>query len=251
MRSSVRFLVAAVAGLLLSGGAGAATIEVLSAGAVEPGLLPAAEAFRRETGHEARIRFATAPAIRQWVGGGETLDLVIAPPAVLDDLAKLRRVDGDARVPIGKVGVGATVREGAPQPDLRTVEALKRAVLGAETVVYNRASTGLYLEKLFERLGVAEAIAARSVRYPDGASVLEHVARGTGREIGFGAITEIMLFRDKGLRLVGPLPGEVQNYTTYAAAPAAGAANAEAARAFVRFLGGPAGRAIFAAHGVE
>jgi molybdate transport system substrate-binding protein len=223
MRSSVRFLVAAVAGLLLSGGAGAATIEVLSAGAVEPGLLPAAEAFRRETGHE----------------------------AVLDDLAKLRRVDGDARVPIGKVGVGATVREGAPQPDLRTVEALKRAVLGAETVVYNRASTGLYLEKLFERLGVAEAIAARSVRYPDGASVLEHVARGTGREIGFGAITEIMLFRDKGLRLVGPLPAEVQNYTTYAAAPAAGAANAEAARAFVRFLGGPAGRAIFAAHGVE
>jgi molybdate transport system substrate-binding protein len=251
MRARVGFVVAAAIGLVAAGGAPAATIEVLSAGAVEPGLAPAAEAFRRETGHEAKIRFATAPAIRQRVGAGEAVDVVIAPPAVLDDLAKLRRVEGDARMPVGKVGVGAAVREGAPQPDIRNVEALKRALLGAETVVYNRASTGLYLEKLFERLGVAEAIAARSVRYPDGASVLEHVAKGTGREIGFGAITEIMLFRDKGLRLVGPLPAEAQNYTVYAAAPATGAANAEAARAFVRFLGGPAGRAIFAAHGVE
>ena len=124
-------LVAAIA-MAASMGASAATFEVLSAGAVEPGLLPAAEAFRRQTGHEARIRFATAPALRQRVGGGEAVDVVIAPPAVLDDLAKTGRVDGAARVVVGKVGVGVAVRDGAPQPDVRTPEALKRAILGAE-----------------------------------------------------------------------------------------------------------------------
>jgi molybdate transport system substrate-binding protein len=234
-----------------SASASAATIEVLSAGAVEPGLLPVAEVFRRETGHEARIRFATAPALRQRVGGGEAADVVIASPAVLDDLAKAGRLDGAARVVVGRVGVGVAVRDGAPQPDVRTPEALKRAVLGAESVIYNWASTGLYLETLFERLGIAQEIAGRSTRYPDGASVMEHLAKGKGREIGFGAITEILLFRDKGLRLAGPLPPEVQNYTAYAAAAVAGAAHAEAARSFVRFLGSPASRTIFAANGIE
>jgi molybdate transport system substrate-binding protein len=231
----------------------AATIEVLSAGAVEPGLLPAAEAFRRETGHEAKVRFATAPALRQRLGsaGGERADVVIAPPAVLDEAAKAGRVDGALRVVVGKVGVGVAVRDGAPQPDVRTVEALKRAVLGADSVVYNRASTGLYLETLFARLGLTDQIAAKSTRYPDGASVMEHLVKGSTREIGFGAVTEILLFRDKGLKLVGPLPAEVQNYTTYAASPVAGSANGEGAKAFVQFLGSPAGRAIFVAHGIE
>ena len=189
----MRVLSALVAALAMAASvaASAATFEVLSAGAVEPGLLPAAEAFRRQTGHEARIRFATAPALRQRVGGGEAVDVVIAPPAVLDDLAKTGRVDGAARVVVGKVGVGVAVRDGAPQPDVRTPEALKRAILGAESVIYNRASTGLYLETLFQRLGIAQEIAARSTRYPDGASVMEHLIKGSGREIGFGAITEI------------------------------------------------------------
>ena len=143
------------------------------------------------------------------------------------------------------------MRDGAPQPDVRTPEALKRAVLGAESVIYNRASTGLYLETLFQRLGIAQEIAGRSTRYPDGASVMEHLIKGSGREIGFGAITEIVLFRDKGLKLAGPLPPELQNYTTYAASPVSGSAQGEPARSFAQFLGSPAGRTIFAANGIE
>ncbi|HEX8168384.1 MAG TPA: substrate-binding domain-containing protein [Beijerinckiaceae bacterium] len=248
----VVWLAAAVALALGSGPVRAVTIEVLSAGAVEPGLLPAAEAFRRETGHEAKVRFATAPFLRQRLDGvGERPDVAIAPPAILDEATALGRIDPAFRVVVGKVGVGVAVRDGAPQPDVRTVEALKRAVLDADSVVYNRASTGLYLETLFGRLGLTDQIAGKSTRYPDGASVMEHLVRGSTREIGFGALTEILLFRDKGVKLVGPLPPEVQNYTTYAAAPVAGTANGAAAVAFVRFLGSPAGRAIFAARGIE
>jgi molybdate transport system substrate-binding protein len=78
-----------------------------------------------------------------------------------------------------------------------------------------------------------------------------HVLKGTGREVSFGQLTEIRLYLDKGLRLVGPLPAEVQNYTSYAAVPMAVRPNAAVARAFVRHLGSRDGQAMFAAAGIE
>src|SRR5215469_14615985 len=199
---------AIASGLLASSPALAAEINIISAGAVEPGVVAAADAFRKETGAEVKIKFATAPAIRQRVGGGEAADVVIAPPALIDELAKAGKLDGSARAPVGRVGVGVLVRDGAAKPDVSSADALKRALLDAESVVYNKASTGLYLEKLFERLGVGAEVKAKEARYADGASVIEHVLRGTGNEIGFGAITEIALYRDKGAQYAGPLPGD-------------------------------------------
>ncbi len=117
--------------------------------------------------------------------------------------------------------------------------------------MFNRASTGLYFESLLEKLAIAEQVAARSTRYPDGAAVMEHLLAGKGREMGVGAITEIRLFGDRGLRLVGPLPPDVQNYTAYAGAPVVGGPQMETATAFVRYLGSPAGSALFQAAGIE
>jgi molybdate transport system substrate-binding protein len=246
-----RLLLAMASCLLACSAAGAAEINILSAGAVEPGVVAAAAAFHKETGTEVKITFATAPAIQRRIGGGEAADVVVAPPAVIEELAKAGRLDGQGRATVGRVGVGLAVRNGAAKPDLSSVDALKRTLLDAEAVVYNKASTGLYLEKLFERLGVADQVKAKEVRYPDGAAALEHVIKGKGKEIGFGAITEIMLFRDKGLQFVAPLPPDAQNYTSYAAAPTAAPANRDGATAFVKFLGTPAARAVFAAKGIE
>jgi molybdate transport system substrate-binding protein len=75
--------------------------------------------------------------------------------------------------------------------------------------------------------------------------------KGTGREVGFGAITEILLYRDKGLRLVGPLPAAVQNYTTYAAGQMSSASNAPGAASFLKFLGSQAGKDLFVAAGID
>ncbi|HMA71115.1 MAG TPA: substrate-binding domain-containing protein [Xanthobacteraceae bacterium] len=242
---------AIASGLLASSPALAAEINIISAGAVEPGVVAAADAFRKETGNEVKIKFATAPAIRQRVSGGEAADVVIAPPAVIDELAKAGKLDASGRVPVGRVGVGALVRDGAVKPDVSSADALKRALLDAESVVYNKASTGLYLEKLFERLGVGAEVKAKETRYPDGAAVMEHIIHGKGKEIGFGAMTEIALYRDKGAQFVGPLPGDTQNYTSYAAAPSAAPANGDGAAAFVRFLATRAAKAAFLAKGVE
>jgi molybdate transport system substrate-binding protein len=253
-RGRVAALALAAAGLFAPG-ARAAEVRLLSAGAVELGLRPALALFQRESGHVVHVEFATAPALLARFAAPPGHDLVIAPPAVLDALARSGAIAGP-RVPVGKVGVGVAVRPDVPVPEIGDVAALKSALLAAESVVFNRASTGLYVETLLGRLGLAEQVAAKASRHPDGASVMKHLlASRVPREIGFGAITEIVLFKDQGLRLVGPLPAEVQNYTSYVAsagaAPPADPARADAAAALLRFLAGAETRTIFAGVGIE
>lgn len=225
-------------------------VRVLSAGAIETGLGAAAEAFRKQSGHEVEITYATAPALRKRVAEGEVADVIIAPPPVIEGFANANKVYAE-RVIVGHVGVGVVVRAGAPVPDISTPEALKRSALAAESLVFNRASTGLYVEGLLKKMEILEQVQAKTTRYPDGASVMEHVVQGRGREVGFGAITEIVRYRDKGLNLVGPLPAEVQNFTSYVAAPMVGAPNPEGAQTFIRYLGSPAAKQLFVASGVE
>jgi molybdate transport system substrate-binding protein len=228
----------------------AAEIKVLSAGAIEPGLKTAAAAFQKASGHEVKITFNTAPQIRKRIGDGELQDVVIAPPAVIDEFAKAGKLAQD-RADVGRVGMGVAVRPGAPVPDVSSAEALKKSVLEAESLVFNRASTGIYFENLLKKMGIYEQVEKKTTRYADAAAVMEHVLKGKGKEIGFAPITEILMHRDHGLRLVGPLPAEVQNYTSYTAGVLAGASSASAAQEFVRYLGTPAAKATFVAAGIE
>lgn len=229
----------------------AAEIRVLSAGAVEPGMVKVIDAFRRATGHDVKVTFATAPAIRNRIGGGAAVDIVIAPLAALDELVKAGKIAAAERVTVGRIGVGVTVRDGAPLPKIATVDEFKQSLLSAGSVIYNQASTGIYLEGLFDRLGIAAQLKARTTRYPDFAAVLNHVSKGKGDEIGLGATTVIIEGENKGLKLVGPLPAEIQNYTTYAATVVADGAAGDASREFVRYLTTPAAKAAFAAAGIE
>ncbi len=229
--------------------ADAASLAVLSAGAIEPGVRPALAAFEKASGLHVTLAFATAPEIRQRMAAGAYADAVFAPPAVLDQLARAGQL-APARAAIGRVGLGVAVRPGAPQPGIGTADELKHSLLQADSVVFNRASTGLYVEGLLKTLGVTAELEGRTTRYPDGASVMRHLLVGSGREFGFGAMTEIALFRAEGLVLVGPLPPELQNMTSYAAAPVT-RGNAEAAGALMRFLASDAARAVFTAAGIE
>jgi molybdate transport system substrate-binding protein len=228
----------------------AAEIKVLSAGAVEPGLKAAAAAFQKASGHQVAITFNTAPQIRKRLESGEVHDVVLAPPAVIDEFAKAGKLSQE-RANVGRVGLGAAVRPGAPAPDISSAEALKKSVLEADSIVFNRASTGVYFENLLKKMGIYDQVEKKTTRYADGAAVMEHVLKGKGREIGFGPITEILLHRDHGLRLVGPLPPEVQNFTSYTATVMNGAASGGAAQEFVRYLGTPEAKKVFVAAGIE
>jgi molybdate transport system substrate-binding protein len=224
----------------------ATAINVLSGAAVEPGLIAAADVFRARTGNHVKITFATTPEIRRLVAAGATPDVVIAPHGALDELAKSGKVAGTARVSLGRVGIGVVIRDGAAKPDVSTTDALKRAVLDADSVIYNRASSGLYVEGLLHRLGLAEQIQAKTKRYA-GTDMIEPLINGKGKEIGFMPVAQILIWRGRGLQLVGPLPDDIQNYTNYAVEPAP---RSEGGLAFVRFLGTSEAKSIFANAGI-
>jgi molybdate transport system substrate-binding protein len=120
-------------------------------------------------------------------------------------------------------------------------------VLDADSVIYNRASSGLYVEGLLQRLGLAEQIQAKTKRYI-GTDMIEPLINGKGKEIGFMPLVQILHFRGRGLQLVGPLPADIQNYTSYAAAPAP---KSEGGLTFVRFLETSEAKGIFVGAGIE
>src|SRR5258706_163139 len=245
-----------LAALLLSwavaGAAGATDIRVIAAGALEPGLAKVADQFRRETNNRVRLQFfAASPQLERRLAVGDAADVLVAPAGLMNDQLRRGKVDAEAHSFIGRVGIGVTVRAGAPDPDIATLNRFKQSLLGADSIVYNHASTGLYLEKLFELLGIADQLNKKTTRYVNSAQVLEHIMGGKGIEIGFGTITHIRQFDPKGLKLVGPLPEQVQNSTAYSAAVITEAPEAEIARDFVRFIGTPAAKAFFSAAGID
>lgn len=240
---------AILAGFPLVQAASAAEITVLSGGAVEPGLKAAVAAFEKETRHTVKITFNTTPQMRKRIAAGDAFDVVIAPPAAVKDFAAAGKVE-DGGVNVGRVGLGVVIRPGAPVPDISSAQAIRRTILEAQTIVFNRASSGLYFESLLKKMGIYEQVESKSARYATGAEVMEHVLKGQGKEVGFGPITEILQYKGKGLRLIGPLPAEIQNYTAYVAVPMSAGSNKEVAQALVRYLGGP-GKPLFVAAGID
>ena len=231
--------------------AGAGRVTVLSAGAVEEGVLRLARQYQQDAGREVATHFGTAPEIEQRLSSGAAADVLIAPAAVMDRALKAGAIVAGTETPVGRVGVGVTMRRGVPAPDVSTVDALKAALLRADSVVYNQASTGQYLEALFARMGVMDHLKSRTTRYGNAAQVIEHVIAGTGNEIGFGPITEIKSFEPKGAVLVAPLPEDVQNYTSYVAAVTTRGATPDTALAFIRYLTTAGARQVFVSTGAR
>jgi molybdate transport system substrate-binding protein len=248
--SAMKLLVGCLA-LLQALAAHAAEVRVLSPSAMHSSLEALAEAFQKRTGNEVRLAFETAPAMRKKLAAGEVADVIIVPPPAMAEVVKMGKAAASGHQLLGRVGVGVVIRADAPVPDVSSTDALKRALLDADSVAYNRASSGVYVEKLMEKLGLAETLKAKTVRHHDAQQSFTHLLNGKGREIGFGGTTEIVRWRDKGLRLVGPLPADIQNYTSYLAALAVDAPNPDGARAFLKFLEGADAKAIFRQNGVD
>ena len=126
-----------------------------------------------------------------------------------------------------------------------------RALSEADAVVYNRATGGQYIDGMLKKIGVYPDIERKTVRYESAGEVMQHLAKGGRREIGFGPIPEIMMYTKKGVRYVGPLPAEVQQKNAYVASMMREAANPDGAGSLLRFLASPAAKAALAAGGVE
>jgi molybdate transport system substrate-binding protein len=238
------------ASLLLSSAAGAAELKVLAAGGMRPGLNAAAQVLRERRGIEVKLTYEPPVDLGKRVTDGEAADIVVSSPAVVAELTKAGKVLAEGQMHLGRVGVGVVARDDAPAPDISTPQALRDSLIAADAVVYNTASSGTYIDGMLRKIGAFDQIQSKLVRLWDGTAVMHRLMEGKGREFGFGGITDILGYRDRGLRLVGPLPAEIQNYASYSAAVITAAPNAEGAKAFMAFLESPEGRALFVENGI-
>jgi molybdate transport system substrate-binding protein len=228
----------------------AAEIKVLTAGAVRGVLEVLLPEFEKTTGHTVVLDNATAGALAKRIAEGEAFDLAIITPGVIDEAARAGKISGP-RVDVAKVGMGVAVKEGAPAPDIGTVEAFKQALLAAKSVAYidpkAGGSSGIYFDGLIDRLGIGAEVRAKA-RLKAGGHVADLVANGEA-ELAIHQISEILPV--KGARLVGPLPAPVQNATVYSAGLSAAAKDPVAAKALLDHVAGPAAAAALAAKGME
>jgi molybdate transport system substrate-binding protein len=229
----------------------AAEVKVLSSVALSSVLDELTPEFENATGNKLKIGYSLAADLRKRILDGETADVIILTRPMMNELEKQNKILGKSLVNVGGTPVSMAARSGAPKPDISSVDAVKRTLLSARSVVYSDPAkgglSGVHFARVLDRLGIAEQMKAKTILVP-GAQAAELVARGEA-ELGIAQASEIVGVT--GAQLVGPLPGELASMTMFAAAIAAQSESSEAANAFVRFLTGPQAAPRLKAKGFE
>ena len=203
----------------------------------------------KAVGRSLAIQFGPTALLKQRIEMGEPFDVTIITTEAIGDLITQGRLTGASRTDVGRSQVGIGIRAGAPRPDIRTPEALKKAFLEAKSITYPQdgASRG-FIEQMFERMGIAAAVKPRIILAPGTGPATESVAAGRAAMV-------ITLFSEivpiQGIEILGPLPGEYRSDIRFAAATSATSRNAEAAKALIAFLSGPAAAPVLKAKGIE
>jgi molybdate transport system substrate-binding protein len=237
--------------LALPGRAGGAEIKVLCDVMLEPAMAGLVEAFKRQSKDQVNFSFGATRVIRSRVTFNEPADVAITQPRDIEELTGSGKLLGEGQVVVAQIGVGLAMREGVALPDISTKEALVEAVLRADTLLYPTLPPGIYFAELLERLGVADKVKEKSTRHNSVAASFDELLRRKGNDIGVGLTTQIAAYRRNGLRLVGPLPAELQSTIPFTAAAMLSSKSPEIARSFLKFLASPAAKAAFAAIGAN
>ena len=234
--------------VLATGSATAADLKVLSAGAAKAAVVPLVEAFARASGHNVDIDFATMGLIQQKLKQGERADVLILAAEVAEVLAKSGAIVPASRKALAKVGVGVAVGENARVPDISTAAAFRQTLLDAKSIVMidpALGTSGKHLVEVYQKLGITDALKPK-MRYGPGGYIVEPVGRGAV-ELGLHQISEILPVM--GVKLVGPLPPELQKWTVYVGAVTPTSASADAARDLIAYLSGFQSKATYLAKG--
>jgi molybdate transport system substrate-binding protein len=243
-----RLIAAATLALLSATSTVAAEIKVISSTGMSTMFKQLIPAFERASGHKVAITYDTSNIILGRIKGGETADLIVLTGPVIDDLARQGKVAPGSRADLARSGIGVAVKSGAPKPDIGSVDAFRRTLLSAKSIAYTATgASGIYFAGVTEKLGIGAEVKAKA-KTPAGGHVAELVARGEA-EMAVQMISELRGV--PGADYVGPLPGDLQMYTVFSAGIFAGAKEAEAAQALIRFLSTPDAAATYKAGGME
>jgi molybdate transport system substrate-binding protein len=228
--------------------ANAGEIKVLSTHAALEVLSELGPQFERSTGHKLSFSYDPANIIKRQIEGGSAFDIAIVTRGVIDDLTKQGKIAADSRTDIGRSGLGVAVREGAFKPDISTVDGFKHALLSAKSLIRSTEGTsGIYFEKLLERLGIADEMRSKIKLGPSG-RLAEFVARGEV-EMAVQQVSELLPVQ--GSQFVGPFPPELQLYTIFSAGISSTSENRAAAEAFIKSLTASTAVPFLKAKGLE
>jgi molybdate transport system substrate-binding protein len=194
--------------------------------------------FEKATGHKLTMVTDVAAVMKRRIEQGEAFDLAVLVNFQTDALIKSGQLVADSRADLMKAGIGVAVKRGAPKPDISTVDAFKQTLLAAKSITYlKEGASTLYLDRLFARMGIADALRDKTVK-PDTEAVSEKVASG---EVELGMIVIPNILSVPEAQLVGPIPEEIQSYIVFTGAVSANSSNQQAVRDLIAFLRSPAG----------
>jgi molybdate transport system substrate-binding protein len=225
----------------------AAELKMLAGGSMTTVLNELAPQFERASGHRLVVHFDSTPNLIKLATSGEPFDLGVVPIDLFKDAAAKARFAGPT-VNIARVGYGVAVRAGAPKPDVSTPDALKKTLLSAQSIAFIPSSAaGAYVSSVFERLGIADAMKAKTRVQASTTQIPLAVANGDA-ELGVFLVNVLMA---PGVELAGSFPAELQQELIFTAAVAADTKQADAALAFITFLTTPVATAVIKAKGMN
>ena len=212
-------------------------LTVLSSNATKALIEELGPQFERATGQKLTLRFDNSAALKARIEKGEAFDVAVMTAPLVSDLAMSGKLAAASRKDIARAGAGMAIHPMATKPDISSLDTLKGALITARSITYvEQGATASILRSIFARLGLTELMNAKTVLSDSAA----HAVAEKKAELGFTQISEIL--NVPGATFAAPLPPEVQVYTTFAAATSANTASADAARRFIAFMSGTAGR---------
>jgi molybdate transport system substrate-binding protein len=228
-------------------GAHAAELKVIVGGSMTASLQALGPQFESKTGHKLTMHFAATPDLIKEATSGTPFDLGVVPVDVMKDAGARAHFAAGPTIDIARVGYGVAVRAGAPKPDVSTPDALKQTLLKAQSITFiPESAAGAYVLRVFDRLGIGEAMKAKTRPQTATGAIPQAVAKGDA-ELGV-FLTNVLVA--PGVELAGPFPAELQNDLVFTAAVAADSKEAAAAKAFIDYLKTPEAAAVIKAKGL-
>lgn len=223
-------------------------LKVLSGNGPRAAVRELCAQFEKTSGNAVGVAVDVNPAVVKRAEAGETFDVAVGNPATIEQLIKSGKVVPGSSADIGRAGLAVAVRSGAAKPDISSVEAFKRMLLGAKSVAFpGEGASGKYFVSLLDRLGIAGQMQSKLKPSP-GEDTVEVVARG---EADVVVVVATRMVGVPGIDVVGPIPDALQTKIGFAAGLSASSAQPETARALIKFLTAPAAAATLRAKGVE
>jgi molybdate transport system substrate-binding protein len=226
-----------------------APVHVLVSNGLKASMEDLQKTCEASVGHPLDIRYNSTSSVKKSIEAGERFDVTMITTEAIDDLMKQGKLAGDTKMSIGRSELGIGIKSGAPKPDIKTADGLNKALREAKSITYPQdgASRG-YIEKMFERLGIAADVKPKIILAPGSGPATQSVADG---KAGFVITLFSEILPIKGVEVLGPLPGEFQSDIKFSAATSTAVSDKQAAKAVITCVTGSKATPVLKAKGIN